>query len=141
MSYTIYADSDLLYDPRVPEYTLIDPTLDLKVNEPGLLSFVITNAHPSAGQISKLVSRIKVYQDGQLVFLGRVIKDERQIGHRRKYTAEGCLAYLIDSVCDPYEFTGTPAQFFSFLIMRHNATVSAMQQLTLGSCTIDPEAN
>ncbi len=139
MSYTIYADSDLLYDPRVPEYTLIDPTLDLKVNEPGLLSFVITNAHPSAGQISKLVSRIKVYQDGQLVFLGRVIKDERQIGHRRKYTAEGCLAYLIDSVCDPYEFTGTPAQFFSFMIMRHNATVSAVQQLTLGSCTIESE--
>ena len=139
MSYTIYSDSDLLYDPRLPQYALIDPTMTLKVNEPGLLSFTVPDLNPSAGLITKLVSRIKVYQDGQLIFMGRVIKDERQLGHRRKYTAEGCLAYLIDSVCDPYSFTGTPAQFFAFLINRHNAAVSTTQQLTLGSCTVTSE--
>ena len=98
MIYTIYADQDLLYDPRLPEYAVIDPVLDLKVNEPGLLSINIPEANPVSGSISKLVSRIKVYRDGQIMFLGRVIKDERQIGHRRKYTAEGCLAFLIDSL-------------------------------------------
>ena len=127
MTYTIYADTDLLYDPRLPEYAVIDSVLDLKVNEPGLLTFTIPESNPVAGAITKLASRIKVYRDGQLIFLGRVIKDERQLGHRRKYTAEGCLAYLIDSVCDPYSFTGTPAQFFTFLINWHNAAVSAAQ--------------
>ena len=139
MTYTIYADTDLLYDPRLPEYAVIDSVLDLKVNEPGLLTFTIPESNPVAGAITKLASRIKVYRDGQLIFLGRVIKDERQLGHRRKYTAEGCLAYLIDSVCDPYSFTGTPAQFFTFLINRHNAAVSAAQQLSLGTCTISSE--
>ena len=139
MSYTIYSDNDLLYDPRLPQYAMIDPVLDLKVNEPGMLTFTIPEMNPSAGLISKLVSRIKVYQDGQLIFLGRVVKDERQLGHRRKYTAEGCLAYLIDSVCDPYSFTGTPSAFFAFLINRHNAAASTAQQLIPGSCTVTSE--
>ena len=140
MIYTMYSDSDILYDPKFPRYLVIDPILDLSVNEPGLLAFSVPDTHPAASRIRKLVSWIKVYRDGRVIFRGRVIKDERNLSGQTKYTAEGCLAYLIDSVCDPYEFTGTPAEFFAFLINRHNASVSANQQFLIGNCTVTSDS-
>ena len=140
MIYTMYSDSDILYDPKFPRYLVIDPILDLTVNEPGLLTFSVSDTHPAVFRIRKLVSVVKVYRDGRLVFKGRVIKDERNLSGQTKYTAEGCLAYLIDSVCDPYEFTGTPAEFFAFLINRHNASVSANQQFLIGNCTVTADS-
>lgn len=126
---TIYSDSFLVYDPRLPEYAVINPVLSLTANEPGLLTFTVPETNPSAGNIAKLVSRIKVFRDGVQIFQGRVIKDERGLGNTRKYTVEGCIAFLIDSVREPYSFTGTPAQFFAFLLNGHNASVQSGQQL------------
>lgn len=133
---TIYSDSFLVYDPRLPEYAVIDPVLSLTANEPGLLTFTVPETNPSAGNVTKLVSRIKVFRDGVQIFQGRVIKDERSLNNMRKYTVEGCIAYLIDSVREPYSFTGTPTQFFAFLLSGHNASVQTDQQLITGSCTI-----
>lgn len=140
MIYTMYTNSDLLYDPKFPAYTVIDPILDLSVNEPGLLTFSVPDGHPCAARIQKLVSVVKVYRDGRIIFKGRIIKDEKALNAQTKYTAEGCLAYLIDSVCDPYEFSGTPAEFFTFLINRHNASVSANQQFLIGNCTVTADS-
>lgn len=140
MIYTMYTNSDLLYDPKFPAYTVIDPILDLSVNEPGLLTFSVPDGHPCASRIQKLVSVVKVYRDGRIIFKGRIIKDEKALNAQTKYTAEGCLAYLIDSICDPYEFSGTPAEFFAFLINRHNASVSANQQFLIGNCTVTAES-
>lgn len=60
---TIYSDNELIYDPRLPEYAVIEPTLDLAVNEPGLLTFTVPETHPGIAYLVKLVSRIKVYRD------------------------------------------------------------------------------
>ena len=140
MIYTMYTNSDLLYDPKFPAYTVIDPILDLSVNEPGLLTFSVPDGHPCAARIQKLISVVKVYRDGRIIFKGRIIKDEKALNAQTKYTAEGCLAHLIDSVCDPYEFSGTPAEFFTFLINRHNASVSANQQFLIGNCTVTADS-
>ena len=136
MIYTVYSDNYLLYDPRLPDYAVIDPVLNLAANEPGTLTFTVPETNPNADVIQKLVSRIKVFRDGTQIFQGRVIKDERGLGNTRKYTAEGCIAFLIDSVREPYSFTGTPAQFFAFLLNGHNSSVQSGQQLIAGSCTI-----
>ena len=139
MIYTIYSGNELIYDPRLPEYAVIDPTLDLSVNEPGLLTFTVPETNPGIPYLQKLVSRVKVYRDQSLMFSGRIIKDERTIGNMRKITVEGCIAYLIDSVRSPYTFTGSVAQFFAFLIAGHNASSQASQQLISGSCTVADE--
>lgn len=139
MIYTIYSGNELIYDPRMPDYAVIDPTLDLSVNEPGLLIFTVPETNPGIPYLVKLVSRINVYRDRSLMFQGRIIKDERTLGNMRKITVEGCIAYLIDSVRSPYTFTGTVAQFFAFLVAGHNASSQASQQLIAGSCTVADE--
>ena len=90
--YRIYSDDDLVFDPRVKDCAVIDPVLSLSVNTPGTLTFTLPESHPSFGRINRLSGRIKVYRDSTLIFLGRVIEDERTLEKCRSYTAEGILA-------------------------------------------------
>ncbi len=139
--FTVYCDNSLLYDPRLPEYVLIDPVLSLSKNEPARLSFGVPSTNPNCGAITRLRSRIKVYRDGQLLFLGRVVEDGMGINHRQTFVAEGALAYLLDSVQRPFTYEGTLSAFFSQLITTHNTQVNAEQRLGIGSVTVEAAAD
>ena len=136
--FTVFCDNTPLYDPRLPEYVLIDPVLSLSKNEPARLSFGVPKTHPNCGAVTRLQSRVKVYRDDSLVFLGRVIEDGVGLNHRRTYAAEGALAFLLDSVQRPFSFDGTVPEFFTQLLNTHNAQVNAEQQIGVGSVTVEP---
>ena len=138
--FTVFSDNALLYDPRLPDYVLTDPVLTLAKNEPASLSFGIPDTNPNSGAVTRLQSRIKVYRDGRLLFLGRVIEDGVGLQHQRSYVAEGALAYLLDSVQRPFSFDGTVAAFFTQLITTHNAQVNEQQQIIAGNVTVEPDA-
>lgn len=137
--YTVHCDSSLLYDPRLPEYVLFEPLLTLRNNEPGQLSFAVPDGHPCAAAITRLKSRVKVYRDGTLVFLGRIIEDNIGLKCRKSYTAEGILACLIDSIQRPFSFDGTIAELLAQLIAGHNAQVNAEQRFILGGVTVNDD--
>ena len=137
--FTVFSDNALLYDPRLPEYVLTEPVLSLAKNEPARLSFGLPKTNPNVGSVARLQSQIKVYRDGALVFLGRIIEDGVGLNHKRTYIAEGALAYLLDSVQRPYSFDGSVAAFFTQLLTAHNAQVNAVQRLGVGSVTVEPD--
>lgn len=136
--FTVFSDNALLYDPRLPEYVLTDPVLSLAKNEPARLSFGVPKKNPNCGAVTRLQSRIKVYRDGALVFLGRVIEDGVGLNHRQTYLAEGALAFLLDSVQRPFAFEGSVEAFLTQLLTVHNAQVNADQQIAVGSVTVEP---
>jgi len=135
--FTVFCDNAPLYDPRLPEYVLIDPVLSLSKNEPARLSFGVPKTNPNCGAVTRLQSRVKVYRDDTLVFLGRVIEDGVGLNHRQTYVAEGALAFLLDSVQRPFSFDGTVAEFFTQQLNTHNAQVNAEQQIGVGSVTVE----
>ena len=137
--FTVYSDNAPLYDPRLPEHVLLDPVLSLNMNEPARLSFGLPKTNPNCGAVMRLQSRIKVYRDDTLLFLGRVIEHEVGLNHRQTYVAEGALAFLLDSVQRPYSFDGTIAAFFTQLLNTHNAQVNTEQQIGVGTVTVEPE--
>jgi len=134
--YHILCDSFVLYDPRLPDLFVFEPELTQKKNESGELTFTIPKEHPNYGALEKLKSRIKVYRDDTLIWLGRAIEDDRDLYENRKVIAEGALSFLLDSVLRPFTFDGTAPELFSWIITAHNAQVNESQRLTLGSCVI-----
>ena len=134
--YHILCDSHVLYDPRLPDLFVLDPDLKQKKNEPGELTFTIPKAHPHYGVIEKLKSRIKVYRDDVLIWLGRVIEDERDLYENRKVVSEGALAFLLDSMLRPFTMDGTTAEIWEHILTQHNSQVNANQRLSIGSCDI-----
>ena len=139
--YRILCDSYVLYDPRLPDLFVIEPELTQKKNEPGELSFTIPKEHPNYGVLEKLKSRIKIYRDDTLIWLGRAIEDDRDLYENRKVVAEGALSFLLDSVLRQFTFDGTATELFAWILAAHNAQVNASQRLTLGNCDISGSVN
>ena len=135
--YRIFCDSYLLYDPRLPDLFVLDPVLVQKKNEPGELRFTIPKEHAYYGTVEKLISRVKVYRDDTLIWVGRVIEDERDLYENRKIVAEGVLAYLLDSIVRPFEYSGTAGAFFEQILATHNAQVNEEQRILVGNVSVD----
>ena len=134
--YRILCDSYVLYDPRLPDLFVLEPDLTQKKNEPGELSFTIPKEHPHYGVLEKLKSRVKVYRDDSLIWIGRVIEDERDHYENRKVVVEGTLAFLLDSIHRPFALDGTAADVWAHILTQHNAQVNVNQRFVLGNCDL-----
>ena len=134
--YRILCDSYVLYDPRLPDLFVLEPDLTQKKNEPGDLTFTIPKEHPHFGVLEKLKSRIKVYRDDTLIWIGRAIEEERDLYENRKVLVEGTLAFLLDSILRPFTMDGTAADAWEYLLSQHNAQVNVNQRLGLGNCDL-----
>ena len=134
--YRILCDSYVLYDPRLLDLFVFEPDLTQKKNERGDLTFTIPKEHPHYGVLEKLKSRIKVYRDDTLIWVGRAIEDERDLYENRKVVAEGTLAFLLDSILRPFDMDGTAADVWQYILTQHNAQVNANQRVGIGNCDL-----
>lgn len=139
--YHILCDSYVLYDPRLPDLFVLEPTLTQKKNEPGELTFTIPKEHPHYGVIEKLKSRIKVYRDETLIWIGRVIEDEHDLYENRRVVVEGAQAFLLDSTLRPLTMDGTAAEIWEHILTQHNAQVNVNQRLAIGNCDLSGSAS
>ena len=138
--YSVYVDGYPLYEPRLSQtYYLIGPSLKQTTNIPGELSFSIPQEHANAAMINRLSSRVNVYKDDSLIWVGRPLESETDIYNTTKWICEGCLAYLCDTIYRPFEFQGSPTDLFTSILNNHNAQVNENQMLSVGVVTVtDP---
>lgn len=135
----IYADQWLLHDDRLEDLKVISPRLALEVNKTGSLEFSIYPDHPYYSNITKFKTIITVYQDDLLVFRGRVLNEEKGFYNEKQVACEGQLAFLLDSIQRPYDFTGSVSEYITLLINSHNSQVEAVKQFTVGNVTVIDE--
>lgn len=134
--YKVYCDNLLLYDTKLESLKIFDASIELELNKTGSFVFTIYPEHPHYSLINKLKSVITVYQDGYLLFRGRVLDDETGWDNEKTITCEGELAFLLDSIQRPYEHTGSITEYLAKLISNHNAQVDAEKRFTLGRVTV-----
>ena len=138
--YTIYADDALLYSPGDEELSVLSPVLETSCNAAGTLTFVLLPAHPLYDKLQKLKTRIRVMQDDEIIWRGRVLETESDFYRQKTVTCEGELTYLVDSVLHPYklaDYDGTAAGLFRLYLTRHNEEVSEAQQFQIGNVDIE----
>ena len=137
--YRVYCDGLPIYKDKLEGRKIFSPSLDLELNKTGSFSFTLYPDHPYYGSIQKLKSIITVYQEDYLLFRGRVLDDEIGFYNERKVTCEGELAFLLDSIKRPYDFTGSVAEYLALLLDSHNAQVDETKRFILGNVTVtDP---
>lgn len=143
----VFSDSYLIYDPRLDDYKISDPSLTLELNKTGSFSFTIYSNHPNFNRLEKLKSIITVYQNDYLYFRGRILNDTLGFYNERKVSCEGELSFLLDSIQRPFNFpenegdTATPEAYFTFLINRHNSQVDTDHQFIVGNVTVTDANN
>lgn len=137
--YRVYCDGLPIYNDKLEGLKIFSPSLDLELNKTGSFSFTLYPDHPYYGSIQKLKSIITVYQEDYLLFRGRVLDDEIGFYNERQVTCEGELAFLLDSIKRPYDFTGSVAEYLALLLDSHNAQVDETKRFILGNVTVtDP---
>lgn len=137
--YSVYCDNFLLYNDQQEEYKIYNPKLELELNKINSLEFTIYNDHPNFDRMQRLKSIIQVFQDGFLLFSGRILDDIQGFFNEKEVSCESELAFLVDSIQRPYDFTGTPAALFTQFITSHNAQVDEVKRFKVGNITVtDP---
>lgn len=139
--YKITCDGEILHEPGLdnPTRLVFGARISQQANMADSLEFTIYPSNPGAAGIHKLTSTIEVYSDGALLFRGRPIQSKTGWENQVKYTCEGGLAMLNDTILRPYTFTGSVQEYLQMLLLQHNAQVPANKQFSLGTVTVtDP---
>ena len=141
--YTIYADEQLLYSPKLSKdgYGIINPKITLEAGKAGSMSFIIPPDNAMYDDIDRLKSIITVYQDNEELFRGRVLHDDKDFYNRKNVYVEGELAFLLDSPVRPYEFKGDIPALFKKFINGHNSSVEEEKQFEIGKITVTDSNN
>ena len=135
--YKVYCDGYKIYDSRLDDLKIFNANLDLELNKTDSFNFEIYPTHKHFDKIFKMKSIIEVYQNDYLIFRGRALNDEQGFYNQKQVICEGELAFLIDSIQRPYEFTGTPEEYLRMLIEGHNSQVEEEKQFKLGTVTVE----
>ncbi len=125
-----------IHDPRDPDVQLINPALDLEMGATGNLSFMIAASHPYLDKIPPLSAELRVYENNELIWTGRRLDKSDDFYNTGTINCEGALAYLLDSIQRPYEFTGSIVQFLTKLLEVHNSQVEERKKILLGNVTV-----
>ena len=106
--YTIYSDGYLLYSPidnMGKHYQLSKAKLTYELNKAGSLELGIPSNNYCLNNIQKLKSIIRVLDDGEEIWRGRLLDDEKDFYNNRTAFCEGELAFLNDAVVPPYDYS------------------------------------
>lgn len=141
MEYQVFCDNYLLLDTRLEEYKLYNPKVSKTLNKVGTFTFSIYPDHKHFLSLTKMKSTITVYQNGNLIFRGRILDFEQGFYNEKQVTCEGELAFLIDSIQRPYTFTGSIHDFLVMLIDNHNSQVTSDRQFYVGNVTLTDNNN
>ncbi len=140
--YSIYADGICIYNDAfaLDNMKVIDPKLTLEDSAAGSLSMILPPSNIGYGTIVRMVSDISVHKDGEEIWAGRVLSEDKDFWNNRVLFCEGELAFLNDSTQPPAEYYGqTVRGFLETLITIHNSKVTNDKQFTIGSVTVtDP---
>lgn len=125
-----------IYNPLESALLLESPVLDMEMGKAGSFSFSVPVSHPYREKIKPLASEINVYRDGELIFSGRPLTNEEDFKRTGKISCEGDLAYLIDSIQRPYEYTGGIGDFLTQCLTVHNSQVEDRKKIYAGDVTV-----
>ena len=96
--------------------------------------------------VARMQSTIRVYRDGEEIWEGRVLTEDRDFQNLRDIYCEGELSYLNDTIQPQrqYSFQGTTTtnvrQFIERLFAIHNSKVEESKKFYVGTVTVDDDA-
>lgn len=144
--WTIWNGSDLLFDPRLDGYKVTSARLTQELNLADNLEFTIHTGNQNFGTLSRLKKTVEARNNGVVKSRLRMLDSTIGWYNEKEVLCEGALAWLNDTIQRPFEFPvdpthAAPADYFAFLINRHNEQEPAERQLHVGICTVEDSNN
>lgn len=131
--YKVYCDGNIIYDPRLPDRKIFNAIADLELNKTGSFNFAIYPTHKKFDSLRQMKSVIKVTQDDDILFRGRILDVEQGFYNEKQVACEGELAFLLDSVIEPEGSDDSPVEYkpldyLNKLISKHNELMTGCNE-------------
>ena len=135
--YTMKADGVLFHNPAAndPSRMAMGTEAKFELNKAGSLTFTLPPDNVVYHALKKRKSVVQLYQDGEMLFQGRVIDMVSDLQNMQEVYCEGDLNLLMDSVQPAMDFDGTAEEYLRQAIRNHNAVMEADKQFVVGNVT------
>ena len=137
--YSIYADGVCIYSDvfALESMKVLSPKLVLEDNGAGSLSMKLPPMNVGYESIIRMITDISVQKDGEEIWAGRVLSENKDFWNNRDLYCEGEMAFFNDSSQPPAEYTGLSVRaYLERLIAVHNSKVTPNRRFTLGAVTV-----
>lgn len=122
-----------LWIPQDEELVVLNPVLTMDMSTAWKLEFEITALHPYKDKLLPYASEVYVFDGDEEIFRGRMIEPAKDFYNTLSVSCEGELSYLLDSIQEPYEHTGSIREFLQKILNSHNSQVEERKQFLLGN--------
>ena len=137
--YSIYADGACIYSDvfALESMKVLNPKLVLEDNGAGSLSMKLPPMNVGYSSIVRMITDISVQKDGEEIWAGRVLSENKDFWNNRDLYCEGEMAFFNDSSQPPAEYSGLSVRaYLERLIAVHNSKVTPNRRFTLGVVTV-----
>jgi len=137
--YSIYADGVCIYNDihLTDSTTVVNPKLTLEDNGAGSLAVTLPPSNIGYSSIERLITDISVRQNGEELWAGRVLSEEKDFWNNRVLYCEGELAFFNDTTQPPNEYANhRVSEFIRDVLDVHNAKVAPNRRFALGAVTV-----
>ena len=135
--YQVLIDGRDLFYPGDPEYTVLDATVKLQLNDSGTFECEVPVTNPEYGNIKNRISMIQVLKDEKEIFYGEVRESEKDFYGTKQVYAVGELVFLFDSIQPQAKYQDmTSRQLLETWLNIHNSQVEDKKKFYVGMVTV-----
>lgn len=135
--YQVLIDGRDLFYPGDPEYTVLDATVKLQLNDSGTFECEVPVTNPEYGNIKNRISMIQVLKDEKEIFYGEIRESEKDFYGTKQVYAVGELAFLFDSIQPQAKYQDmTSRQLLETWLNIHNSQVEDKKKFYVGMVTV-----
>lgn len=141
--FSIYADGVCIYNDvfSLDNMKVINPKLILEDSAAGSLEMTLPCTNVAYDTLIRMTTDISVRKNGEEIWAGRALSENRDFWNNRVIYCEGELAFFNDSIQPPAEYSGKSVrEYLEKLITIHNSQVGVNRQFTIGAVTIVDES-
>ncbi len=140
MIYRVEVDGVDIYDLSVQSKLLLSPKVTDELNSGSSFDFAMPPMHQSYDLIVPMKSTVKVFEDNDLIFIGRPSEYKIDFWKNKTWHCEGPLAYFNDTLQMPWESDSTNVRdFLTRLINNHNEHVESNRQFVVGNVDVNTD--
>lgn len=135
--YEIYIDGKIAGYPGDEENVIIEPKLELALNDAGSFEFLLPPGNPEYENIQNRKSMVSVCKKGKEIFHGEIRSCKKDQDNIKECFAIGELAFLCDSIQPQGDYHNlTPRQMLETWLNEHNSQVEERKWFRVGIVTI-----
>lgn len=135
--YEVYTDGKVLGYAGDDENVIIEPELNLLLNDAGSFEFLVPSTNPEYENIQNRQSMVQILKDGKEIFYGEIRQCQKDMDNIKECCAIGELAFLHDSIQPQREYHNmTTRQMLETWLNEHNSQVEERKRFYVGIVSI-----